>query len=82
MPVTAEEVIEVLAEETNAPREALVPSATLEALGIASLDVISALFALEDRFGVVVEQEDVKDCRTLQDFIDVTIAKSEAAAGA
>jgi acyl carrier protein len=39
------------------------------------------MFALEDKFGLVIEQEDVKDAKTLQDFLDVVIAKSQASAG-
>lgn len=80
MSITPDQVLDVLAQETSVPRDALVPSATLESLGIASLDVISALFALEDQFGVVVEQSDVEGCKTLQDFIDVAVAKSAAGA--
>jgi acyl carrier protein len=41
--------------------------------------MISVMFALEDKFGLVIEQEDVKDAKTLQDFITVVMAKAAAA---
>ncbi len=78
MALTADDVLDTIANEAPVTREELEPSATLESLGIASLDVISVLFELEDRFAVVVEQEDVKDVKTLQDFIDVVLNKAEA----
>ena len=37
------------------------------------------MFALEDKFGVVIEQDDVKAAKTLQEFIDAVIAKAGAA---
>lgn len=80
MTLTADDVLDTIAEEAPVTRDQLEPSATLESLGIASLDVISVLFELEDKFGVVVEQEDVKAVNTLQDFIDVVLDKAGAAA--
>ena len=79
MIVTSDAILDVIAEETGADRATLQPSTTLESAGVASLDLISAIFTLEDRFGVIVETEDVKDARTLQDFIDVVMAKAATA---
>ncbi len=75
MAITAENVQDVISEEVPIERDHLKPEATLEALNIASLDMISVMFALEDKFGVVIEQDDVKDAKTLQDFIDVVLTK-------
>ena len=58
--ITVDDIYDLLAAEAPVDRADLRPEATLESLGIASLDVISVLFALEDRFGVVVEQSDVE----------------------
>lgn len=74
--ITADDVLDVLADEAPIARSTLDPAATLDSLGIASLDVISALFALEDRFGVVVEQADLEGVTTLQQFIDIVLAKA------
>ena len=77
--ITSDDVLDLLAEESPVDRAALQREATLDSLGIASLDVISVLFSLEDKFGVVVEQSDVETVRTLGEFVDVVLAKAAAA---
>ncbi len=79
MAITADDVLTIISDEVPIDRALLDPKATLESLNIASLDMISVMFALEDKFGLVIEQDDVKDAKTLQDFLDVVIAKSEKA---
>jgi acyl carrier protein len=78
MAITAEDVLTIISEEVPIDRALLDPSATLESLNIASLDMISVMFALEDKYGLIIEQDDVKDAKTLQDFLDAVIAKSQA----
>lgn len=78
--ITADDILDLIAEEAPVQRADLKPEATLEALGVASLDVISVLFAIEDRYGVVVEQSDVEGVTTLQSFIDAVLAKAKATA--
>jgi len=78
MAITADDVLTIISEEVPIDRARLDPTATLESLDIASLDMISVMFALEDKFGVVIEQDDVKDAKTLQDFVDVVQAKADA----
>lgn len=79
MTITADEVLDIISVEVPIERSKLDPAATLESLDIASLDMISVMFALEDKFGLVIEQDDLKDAKTLQDFIDVVLAKAKAA---
>jgi acyl carrier protein len=81
MAITADDVLSIISEEVPIDRAKLDPAATLESLDIASLDMISVMFALEDKFGVVIEQDDVRDAKTLRDFIDVVLAKSHTIAG-
>ena len=78
MAITADDVLTIISDEVPIDRALLDPKATLESLNIASLDMISVMFALEDKFGLIIEQDDVKDAKTLQDFLDVVIAKSQA----
>ncbi len=78
--ITQDDVLDLVAEEAPVERSALTRDATLDALGVASLDVISVLFALEDRFGVVVEQSDVEGVKTLGEFVDAVLAKAAAPA--
>jgi acyl carrier protein len=82
MAITPDQVLDIIAKEVPMDRAKLDPAATLEQLDIASLDMISVTFALEDQFGVVVEQADFAHARTLQDFVDVIIAKADGSPAA
>ncbi len=82
MAITADQILDIISEEVPIDRADLKPEATLEALNIASLDMISVMFALEDKFGVVIEQTDVAETKTLADFIAVVQAKSDPQAAA
>lgn len=50
----AEDVLTIMAEKGRVERSALAPDAKLADLGIASLDVIEIVFAIEDRLGVEI----------------------------
>ena len=80
MAVTADQVLDLIAEEVPTDRAKLDQAATLDELDIASLDIISVTFALEDKWGVVVEQSDFAHVKTLGDFVDVVLAKANPAA--
>ena len=69
-------VLDVIAEEALVDRAKLVPEATLESLGIASLDVISIVFALEEKFGVVLEQSDFEGVESLGQMVDVILDRA------
>ena len=43
---------------------------SLEALGITSLDSISLVFAIEDKYGVEVPNEELKKVRTVRDIVE------------
>lgn len=77
--VTDDEVKAILAEEARVPVESLREDATLDSLGVASIDVMSSLFTLEDRHGVVVQTEDLQGVTTLGGFLQVVREKAAAA---
>lgn len=81
MAVSADDILEVVAQEALVDRAKLTPDATLESLGIASLDIISIVFALEDRFGVVLEQAEFEHVRTVADLVALIAGKAAAAGG-
>lgn len=76
--LSADDILNLISEEVPIDRDKLDPSATLESLDIASLDMISVMFALEDKYNVVVEQDDVKDAKTLDDFVKIVQARASA----
>ena len=78
--VTDDEVKAILAEEARVPVARLADDgATLDDLGVASIDVMSSLFTLEDRHGVVVETQDLEGVTTLGGFLDVVRRKAATA---
>jgi acyl carrier protein len=61
---------ELLVSDFSVPAEEIHPSATFEALGLDSLDIVELTLALEDRTGVKLGDEDLEQVRTVQDAID------------
>lgn len=47
-------ILDIVAKETLVDRAKLVPDATIEQLGIASLDIVQAMFAIEEQFDVEI----------------------------
>ncbi len=70
MAMTADEVLAIVATEAGVEASALRPDATLVDLDISSLDVVSVLFELEDRFGVEIEPESIPPTSTIAQFVD------------
>lgn len=75
-----DELFDVIAKEALVDRAILNREAALEDLGIASLDVISVLFEVEEKFGIVVEESELGDCKTLGQLMDKLKAQAQAAA--
>ena len=48
------EILAIVAKETAVDRAALRPAATIQELGIASIDMVQALFALESHFDIEI----------------------------
>lgn len=77
-----DELFDVISKEALIDRATLSREALLEDLGIASLDVISVLFEVEERFGIVVEADELGDCKTLGQLMDKLKTRAEAPASA
>lgn len=76
MTITAEEILSVIASEAGVDAAVLKPEATLVDLDISSLDVVSVVFELEDRFGFAIEPEDIAPTSTIAEFIDHVMSLS------
>ena len=82
MKATESELLDLIAKEAIIPRETLTREATLADLGISSLDVITMLFELEERYGVVIEQDDMPEMTTLGAMVDFLLTRINAEAAA
>lgn len=77
MTVSREAVMKIIADESGLDPAKLVPEASLTDLDISSIDVASAMFALEEEFGIVIEPDDISRDFTLGQFIDHVMSLSE-----
>ena len=61
---------ESIARQKMISVEDIALDSSLEALGISSLDSISLVFDIEDKYGVEVPNEQLKRVRTVGDIVD------------
>jgi acyl carrier protein len=78
MKATESELLDLIAEEAIVERARLTRDATLTDLGISSLDVITMLFELEEKYGVVIEEGDMPQMSTLGEMVDFLLARINA----
>jgi len=78
MKATESELLDMLSQEAILDRARLVREATLADLGISSIDVISLLFELEEKFGVVIEEGEMPQMSTVGEMMDFLLAKINA----
>lgn len=65
-------ILEVIATEGHVDPELIVPGATLESIGLESIDVVSILMELEDRLDVYIPMSaDLSAVRDLNEMIVV-----------
>lgn len=75
MKATETELLDLIAQEAIIDRAKLTREATLEDLGISSLDLISMLFELEEKYGVIIEEGDMPQMTTLGEMLDFLMAR-------
>lgn len=78
MGATETDLIDIIASEATVERAELTRNAVLADLGIQSLDVISVLFEIEERYGVVIEEEEMPRTASLGEVIDYLLARINA----
>lgn len=66
---TLERLQALLVKHNQVTHDDLVPDASLEALGLDSMDTIDLLFNIEDEFNITVPR-DQAPLKTLQDVVD------------
>ena len=68
-----DEILDIVAKETGVARARLLPDATIEELGIPSLDMVQTIFELESRFDVeipVVSERAGAEFATVGELVD------------
>jgi acyl carrier protein len=75
MDVSAQAILSVIAAEARLDASRLRPDATLVDLDIGSIDLVSIVFELEDRFGVEIQPEDISPTATIAELIDHVLSR-------
>lgn len=72
----AERVVSILAEEVHKPADEITPELSLtDDLKLEELDVVELVLAVEEEFGITIEDAEVDQLRTVQDLIDLVERK-------
>jgi acyl carrier protein len=76
------EIVDVIAAEGMIPREKLQDDATIESLGLKSIDIVMILTAIEEKFDVYIPMDgsfqEATDLKGLVDAIGAHILKEKA----
>jgi acyl carrier protein len=77
---TQDELLDLVAEEALIDRAKLKPDATIAELGIDSVDTVTVLFALEEKYNVRIETDDLTPDATLAQLYALVQTKAASAA--
>jgi acyl carrier protein len=69
------ELIDLIAKEALVDVDKLKKDATLEEIGLDSVDLVSVVFAIEDKYGVTIGENDLEKTATLGQMLDLITAK-------
>lgn len=75
-----QELIDLVAKEALVDVEKLKKDSTLEEIGLDSVDLVSVVFAVEDKYGVTIGEGDLEKSATLGQMLDLIQAKIAAKA--
>lgn len=62
--------------ELGADRDAISREATFEELEVDSLDIVELSQIIEEKFGVELEGDDVKDLKSVGEVVDLVVARA------
>jgi acyl carrier protein len=64
-----DELIDIIAEEALIDRAKLIPGAKLEDIGLDSVDLVSVIFALEEKYGIEIAEDAFSRADTLTEVL-------------
>lgn len=67
---TIEDLQELVSKETGLSLTSLSLDSSVEGLGIASIDLVSIVFSIEDRYEVTIEAEEIPPAKTFGELLD------------
>jgi acyl carrier protein len=66
-----DELLDLIAQEALIDRAKLTREATLADVGLDSVDVVSVVFAVEEKYGIEIAEDAFKDTADLGQFLDI-----------
>jgi acyl carrier protein len=78
MPGHEEELIAIIAEEALIDRAKLDPAAKLEDIGLDSVDLVSVIFAIEEKYGIEIAEDAFSRTDTLASVMEKIEAMIDA----
>lgn len=70
-----QDLIDLVAKEALVDVEKLKKNSTLEEIGLDSVDLVSVVFAVEDKYGVTIGENDLEKSATLGQMLALIEAK-------
>jgi acyl carrier protein len=68
--VEEDELLDIIAAESVIRKENLVRSASMDELGLDSIVYVSVGYAIEEKYGVILDMDSLADIKTLGEFLD------------
>ena len=73
--VSDEDLLGLISREAALGEKKVERDMTLEELSIESLDVMTILFEVEEKYGLIIEAADLEGCTTIGEVIDIIKAR-------
>lgn len=74
--VMVEDIIKMIETEGLVDISKIEPDSTIESLGMASVDVVMVLTAIEEKYDVYLPIDgELSECKTVKSLVDVLVAK-------
>lgn len=67
---TLDTIKKILAEQLELDEGSITETSTIEDLGADSLDLVEAIMNIEDEFGVEIDDEEIKNLKTVGDIVE------------
>ena len=77
--VEEDELLDIISAESVIRKENLVRTGSMDELGLDSIVYVSVGYAIEEKYGVVLEMEQFADVKTLGEFLDRVVPLIQAA---
>ena len=72
-----QEIIDTIAEESGIDRDEIKPDSDLYSLGIDSLSALEILTVLEEKYNIIIQDNDLKNTNSVTEIIRLVSSKLE-----